>query len=163
MKGLKKICGQEEEMFIKHKDGELTHLLPGERRDCVENVSIFVFSKRQEIIIPVGAAKDELSLHWGGYCILRCRLGLPHRFMIRHEEELMEGKESERVLGEIARDILKEEMEESVRTVSDYFDEKKQLEMWEKIETRIKESFLQEGWIQEECRPGHFQLRKRGE
>lgn len=163
MKGFKKICGQEEEIFIRNKNGELIHLLPGESWDCAEDAPACVFPKKQEMIIPVGMAKDEQLLHWGGYCMLRCRLGLPHRFMVLHEKELMEGKETERILGDIARIILMEEMEETVRTAGEYLDMNKQREMWERIETKIKGSFLREGWIQEECRPGNFQLRKRGE
>ncbi len=162
MKGFRKICGQEEEIFIRNKKGELKHLLPGESWDCAEDVQTCVFPRRQRLIIPAGAAKDEQSLHWGGYCMLRCRLGLPQRFMIRHEKELMEGKETEKILGDIARNILMEEMAESVKTAGKYPDEKKQQEMWRKIETRIKESFLLEGWIQEECLPGYFSCVRKG-
>lgn len=165
MKECTKVCGRNEEIFIRNKKGSMIHLLPGESYAGESDEYTYIIPKKLEIILPVGAAnEDNISgISWGGYCVLHCRLALPYRFMTKHGLELMGGQEIETILANTARAVLQEEMRKSAETVDEAMNDQDRQIMWEKIRNKIEKHLLLEGWIQTECRPGRFQIRRRYE
>ena len=152
---------RKEERFYLDETGTLQHCLPGENPPVQhQNEMIFSFDRELSAVFPVGAAKESgaAGKDWGGYCRLRCRLVLPHRFATRHREELRKGETMEMILADAVRDVVGKEMQQYARQAERIGCKENEQTMWEQIRDGVYDRLLREGWMQEEFRPGSFRL-----
>ena len=63
------------------------------------------------------------------------------------------------ILADAVRDVVLEGMQRFARQKGDFGRFDNEQAMWNQIRTGLHDRLLSEGWLQEEFRPGAFQLR----
>ena len=150
------------EIFYRDSRGALIHDLAGERRWETRTVEpIYHYNRKKSMFLPVGASmpSDFNGEIRGGFCLLHCRLTLPHRFVFRHETLLSEGKTEEEILSGILRDGFGKTLARCAENLTPATGFMEQQVLWERIRTSLWEALLEEGWKMEEFRPGTIRFK----